>query len=173
MSLGLGVFLSSLFIGTLLLYRWTRDRWKWKKGLVRISLAAIGWVVILVIAVLAYQRYENRLTPQTRYYDVQLGMTQDTVTYVRGFPTWVLAEAKDGWQMNLNPAKLEKGKTIQDYRDWQFSLSENERERLDVTFSKATKTVSRIRCYSQSSYCQSVLGVGTGMQEEAVVERLC
>lgn len=54
MSLGLGIFLSSLFLGTVYLYVNTRDRWKWRR-IVKWVFAGLGSIALLLGGALAYE----------------------------------------------------------------------------------------------------------------------
>jgi hypothetical protein len=79
MDLGTGIFLSSILISLVLLYGFTRDRWRWRK---MISLAlAVGLVLVTgIIAATAIVQYWDALFPtslprQTQYAGIKLGMS--------------------------------------------------------------------------------------------------
>ena len=73
MSLGLGIFLSSLFLGIIFLFVSTKDRWKWKKILFIWPLC-----FVLVVGVIGgtwfyiYNYYENK--PKTSIYEAYLNI---------------------------------------------------------------------------------------------------
>src|SRR5262245_27041073 len=161
MSLGLGIFLSTFLISILLLYRWTRDRWNWRKLLLRVSLAILSLILLSALTLFVYFKYENRVTKQNSYSDIALGMTVDEVFYIKGEPSSVLdSENKDGWYLIINTRDIKKGKTVRDFLGWQFAQEANESDSLNVLFADRTKRVSRISCSSKSNFnCTSVLGI--------------
>ena len=176
MSLGLGLFLSTIVLSLVFLYRWTRDRWNWKKGLIRFGLGIAAILAFGAIGIYAYIRYENRLVPQAGYYDLALGMTKDEVYYVKGHPPEVLerpSDPKEGWGgwLVLDTKKLPPGKGPKDYLSWQYPLASGTHDRLDIEFFDEDR-VSRIACYTQGGYCRSILGISSGSTEDDVRERL-
>lgn len=60
MTLGTGIFLSSVFLGLILLFWVTKDRWRWP----RIAYWFAGSVAAIIAAVFAYQNYEPPPTKQ-------------------------------------------------------------------------------------------------------------
>lgn len=59
MELGTGIFLSTLFLGTIALFIATKDRWNWKKILLWPTLIIISTSAIIVAAYFIYERYQN------------------------------------------------------------------------------------------------------------------
>lgn len=181
MSLGLGIFLSTLLLCLFLLYRWTAQRWNWRRGFKWTALVTVSLLAVSVAVLFAYRQYENRLVRQTRYYDVALGMTQDDVIYTKGYPPNVygapepLSPGKPelGFMLPVIDAdKLEKNKTVKDYGEWSYPDAINSSDRLDIWFSPKTKRVSKITCFSEGYHCRDILGIAGGTTEEEAMERL-
>lgn len=175
MSLGLGIFLSTLLISGVLLYRWYGDQWGIKR---KLKLVAIWSTVIFLFVALVtwgYKAYENFPRKQNKYYDLSLGMSKDSVKYVMGIPLNVLEESKDpkfsGWKTDIEVSKIPDNKSINDYKYWSYDLGEGQ-PRIDVDFEAGTGKVKSIGCYSGRGFCQSILGIYTGTGEDDVLEKL-
>lgn len=87
MSLGLGILLASLFLGTVYLYVHTKERWNWGKLPKRILIATGIVAVALMSTVLAYFGYEKwKLQPKiaTSLQGISLGETFSDVTFKHG-----------------------------------------------------------------------------------------
>jgi hypothetical protein len=85
MEIGMGIFLSSVLISLVLLYRFTRDRWNWK------IIAAAPLLLAMVGG--AYYYYEEvmpkppkPIKPYTGHGGVNLGMTYNDVVFLLGKP---------------------------------------------------------------------------------------
>lgn len=177
MSLGLGIFLSTLLICLVLLHRWGYLRKILKFGLALVALAAGGGA-----AFWGYSYYQDRPTKQLGYLDLKLGMTMDEVQYVKGQPGAVLVEEPPDskWKghlavYTLDDLKDHEKKEVIDYFYWQYDF-ESPRYRVDVIFSPTTKTVTEIGCYAELwdafyNTC-GVLGLAAGSDEEQIYGRL-
>lgn len=87
MNLGLGVFLSSLFLGTVLLYLKTRDTWKWRLIWRRIGFTIGGLIAITVLwfaAILGYEKWEGRPQIVTELHGVGVGERFSDVVFKLG-----------------------------------------------------------------------------------------
>jgi hypothetical protein len=76
MSVGLSVFLGSLFLGTIILYLKTRGEWNWRTIWKRIGLAVFSLVAVLAIAIAAtvgYGKWQERPQVVTSLEGVVLG----------------------------------------------------------------------------------------------------
>lgn len=97
MTIGSGLFLSALFLGLVILYVATKDRWNWKR--------LIKWVIGLpiVLAVIAglgtwgYVTYQDRPTAQTSFFDIPLGATRADVRFAKGEPSEIASDDPDVW----------------------------------------------------------------------------
>ena len=87
MTLGLGIFLSTVVIATLLLYRWTGNHWNWNK-IRRRALTIVGVFafsgVLLAIAVMTYDRWQSRAKVITSLKGVSLGDKLSEVAFRHG-----------------------------------------------------------------------------------------
>jgi hypothetical protein len=96
MELGTGIFLSSALIALVLLYGFTKDRWRWRKNLGEMLGGAIvaGSVVVVVVAIGQYWEkwFPPQLGRQTQYAGLKLGMSPQEVMYIKGNPPGVFGE---------------------------------------------------------------------------------
>lgn len=178
MSLGTGIFLSSLLLAIVALYGLTKDRWGWRRFMKRFAFVVLGLVALTAVSIGGYYVWENIPTPvtrQTEYAGVRLGMSPDEVMYVKGYPPTVLtSKPGDEWKdffLVVETSKLEKGKKVTDYRNWGFKTYESE---LTVAFDEARTKVAVIRCFSNDkrSRCPAIAGVQDGDSEQTVIRKL-
>lgn len=90
MTLGTGIFLSTLIVSILLLYKWTRERWNWARGFKRFFVFLVAISAITGLGFWGYDAYKNHVVKQTEYEGVKLGMSKDEVLYVKGEPDQLL-----------------------------------------------------------------------------------
>jgi len=85
-SLFLGViFLSSLFLGVIFLFVSTKDRWNWKKILLIWPLCIVLVVgVVGGVAFYIYNQYENRLKVYDAYLDISLNTSESDLMFLKG-----------------------------------------------------------------------------------------
>ena len=87
MSIGTGIFLSSLVIAMLLLFLRTRDRWNWKRFAIR-STAVLGAVFLVGGGLIySYSLWQSRPKKQDEFWDVKLGDTEQDVIFKKGVAT--------------------------------------------------------------------------------------
>ena len=95
MTLGTGLFLSSLVLALVILYAVTKDRWSWRRIFNRISFVVLGLIALGLGAwgVTYYlEQQPISISRQTEYAGIRLGMKQDEVRYIKGNPLSVLEE---------------------------------------------------------------------------------
>src|SRR6516164_9602484 len=149
MSIGLGIFLSSLVFALILLYLTTRDRWSWRRIASRVSVGAllVGLIGVVTVGIYAWDKFAP-VAKQTEYAGLRLGMMMDEIKYVKGVPTHVYEMEQEGewkgFQRVIAVDKIEKGKKIEDYNEWAY---DDKAYRLDLTFDK-NKLIA-IRCHSE------------------------
>jgi hypothetical protein len=93
MDLGTGIFLSSIVLAVVILYGITKDRWHWRRIAKRAAFIFFGLIVIgtaLGVGAYYWQQLPQKIERQTAYAGLRLGMTQDEVMYVKGYPPFVL-----------------------------------------------------------------------------------
>lgn len=175
MSLGLGVFLSTVFIGILLLYRWTRGRWNWGRSLRRFFGGAALIVIVGGGSFWAYMAYTNRPAMQSSYYGVTLAMTMAEVKYKLGWPSNVLVPGDPAgaqpWDRDptvLSVKKIPDGKSVDDYQSWSYDGP----SRIDIEFDKTGGNVTSVACFAGDAGCSPVLGISDRSSEQDVVDRL-
>lgn len=90
MTLGEGIFYSSLFLGVIGLYIATKDRWRWK----RIVLWPLGLIALVAIGGGIFAYVESLPTVQTEFLGISLGDTKADVKFKKGAPG---EETEDSW----------------------------------------------------------------------------
>jgi len=153
MTLGLGIFLSSLFLGIIYIFVSTKDRWNWKKILFVWPLC-----IVLVVGVIGgagfyiYNHYENKHKTYNRYIDIPLNAPESDLFFLKGHEylkkdytrdksfVFYQYEIKDKYQFNV---------ILKDNKIW------------------------RISCYSDTSYdCPSLNKIQIHDSANKVKERL-
>ncbi len=174
MSLGTGIFLSTLVIALVALYGITKDRWNWRRFVKRSVFVCFGMVLLGGMAggaVYFYRQLPTVVGRQTEYAGLRLGMSRDEVLYVNGYPPSVLADDLDpawtGFYVVVETSKLEKGKTIHDYSRWSYA---GYNHNINVAFNDA-KTVAAIHCFSKDELrrCPAIAGIADGDYEPEVL----
>lgn len=87
MELGTGIFLSSIFLGTVALYIATRDRWNWKKVFLWPLAVLFALSIVIGGGAYLYHLYDNKPRKINSYWDIPLGATTDDVLFAKGQPT--------------------------------------------------------------------------------------
>jgi hypothetical protein len=174
MSIGLGIFLSSLFLGTIALYGITKDRWNWRRIGRNISLGLLV-VAIAGAGVYFWNDLPIPISKQNEYAGLRLGMTQDEVQYIKGYPPTVLSEIVEGeWKgfglLNIDTTTLEKGKRVEDYKEWSYGMGVG---RIDIEFGPAKTGLVVIECYSSDHLkrCPAIGGITDGNTEQEVIKK--
>ena len=100
MSIGLGIFLGSVFLGTVFLYIKTRDHWNWCTIWKRFGLAALSLIALLVIAIaipIGYEKWQERPQVVTSLEGLSLGEKLSDVVFRFGkFKEDPLEESQQG-----------------------------------------------------------------------------
>jgi hypothetical protein len=171
MSLGLGIFLSALVFAVIYLYRITRDRWNWRKIARRLAFGVLLFVFLIVTGGLGFYLWNNRITNQTEYAGLRLGMTKAEVKYVKGNPTSLYKENPTSLYTPsfIEPDKLVKGIDIEDFDEWLY-LNES----IDLVFDKQKRTLIAITCYSidwSTPSCPAIAGITDGDSEKDLTSK--
>src|SRR6266851_1724366 len=96
MTIGTGVFLSSLFLGLVFLYVFTRDRWKWKKIIFRTVAADVILILLLATSIYGVNWYQERPQRAASLWGVSIGASESDVKFVKGEPSEVEDKDDDG-----------------------------------------------------------------------------
>src|SRR5262245_52583807 len=97
MEPGTAIFLSSALIALVLLYGFTKDRWRWRRVIGR-TLVAMLALVLVGSAALALLLYWDDIVPtklsnrQIEFAGLKLGMKADEVMYIKGYPPVILGD---------------------------------------------------------------------------------
>lgn len=179
MDLGTGVFLSSVLLAIVLLYGFTKDRWRWRKIIGRTALFALLLIAgsAAIIAIVQYwdEIFPAQLQQQTQYAGLKLGMSPQEVMYIKGYPAEVLEEVADpAWKgilKNTKTKELKEGKKIADYQHWAY---DEYKLYLKVEFNSERTKVVGIRCYSEDKFgrCPAVGSVRDGVSEKDALRKL-
>ena len=148
MTLGAGIFLSTLMVSMVIMYVVTRDRWNWKKIFIRTSIALLCVGVLLAVAIWAYdayQEHQNRAVVQTEFYGIELSDTQSDIKFIKGAPF-----------------KEEKGMWV--YR-------EKYDKKLELIILFQDNDISTILYIGDCTYCAGISGLGIGDSYEDVVAK--
>jgi hypothetical protein len=195
MTIGFGIFLSTLALCSLLLYRWTYQRWNWKKIFFTGVLCALSLCVLAGGAIWAYHYWTNRPTVQNSYAGVSLGMSKEEVTYIKGQNHGVYKRdptdkghliqvhgighpTKDEPWLADAPVALPDGSILKDYDIWTYD-DWNETWAQDfgngrnltltiVIFDEKTKKVSLIGCGDTGTNCPAIFSIVQGTNESVV-----
>ena len=105
----------------------------------KLPIFVLGVVVAAIGALGAKVYLSNRgsaqdgmipIPKQTEYADLHLGMTQDEVKRIKGYPPTVLEDTvvpgfPDGLKSFISTADLEKekGKRLEDYNEWSYDVT--------------------------------------------------
>lgn len=87
MTTGEGIFYGFVFIGLILLYTITKDRWRWK----RISTWGVSTLVVSLLGiglwVVSANYWESRPQLATEFWGISPGITKDELIFRKGKPT--------------------------------------------------------------------------------------
>lgn len=87
MSIGLGIFLGCVFLGTVLLYLKTANTWNWKKIVGRSVGGLVAFLLLVVLWVYgfdAYQKWKNRPDVVTSLFGISIGEKFSDVVFKHG-----------------------------------------------------------------------------------------
>ena len=103
MTTGEGIFWGLMFVGCVILYSVTKDRWKWRKiikwGAVVLAIPIAGTAAWLG----AVDYLDSRAHYQTEFWDLKAGISKDELVFKKGKPDY----EKDGfWVYGKDTEKL-------------------------------------------------------------------
>lgn len=145
MTLGTGIFLSTLIVSVLALYGMTKERWMWKKIVVRTVLTLILLIATISGGIHGLKLYQNRATPQTEISGIKLSNTKSDIRFIKGAPD------------------IEKDNI------WAYREGIDNEYKLLVTFHE--DTIRAVIYVGDCSYCNEISGLGIGDSYEEVIEK--
>jgi hypothetical protein len=98
MTLGDGVFLSSILLSVVALFAVTKDRWNWRRIAKWGLLVPVAAILLLGGGVYLHGRWTDRPVPQTKFGEIELTATPADVLFVKGEPQ--LKDGPDRWVYN-------------------------------------------------------------------------
>ncbi len=87
MNIGLGIFLSAILLGTIVLYHRTKDRWEWEKIIPAFTAIVVSISIAGGIGVFIYNRMSDKPKIQTSLWDINLSNSKTTIKFIKGQPT--------------------------------------------------------------------------------------
>ncbi len=129
MELGSGIFLSSVFLGTVALFIATKDRWNWRKLVVRTGLVTLTLGSILVGGLAAYSWLERRPTADVVLWNIKVGHPQGDVKFLKGAPRFVVEASGTEPERWIYPLAGDKGSYVVGFRDGSVAFAYYEGER--------------------------------------------
>ena len=146
MTLGTGIFLSTLVISLVILYRMTKEQWNWKKLITRTFFALVIIGALVAGGICVFNIYQNRAVVQTEFSGIKLSHTQSDLKFIKGAP--------DEGKENL----------------WAAYCGTLDKEiELIVTFRE--NNIKAIIYVGDCSYCNEISGLGIGDSYEKVIDK--
>lgn len=145
MDVGTGIFFGTTFLGIILLYLYTRDRWKWRMIAVRTMLGVAALSGVVAISVFGYSAYEARVIAVTDFMGLKLSDTKADIKFKKG-PSLHNSEAL--WAFRDKDGKWE---TLVRFRN---------------------DKVRWIAYVGDCTYCNNLNGLGVGTTYDRLLEKL-
>jgi hypothetical protein len=145
MSAGAGIFWGLVFVGLIVLYIFTRDRWKWRQVLIRAVLGVIVLAGVTTVCLFGYSSYQNRIVSISEFLGVKLSDKKADVKFKKG----------------TSPSPDESFLAYKD-KDGNWELV--------VRF--RNEKVRMVEYVGVCSYCNHLNGLGIGTSYDAVLEKL-
>lgn len=96
MSIGTSIFLLLLFLGLTFLFIKTKDRWDWKRIIVRPIIIIVSLSLFATVGIICYIEISNMPEEISTFWGISLGSTRNDVQLLKGEPTSKFSEA-DYW----------------------------------------------------------------------------
>lgn len=139
MEIGTGIFLSCIFLGLIIIFISTKDRWKWKK----IVLYFFIFFSLLFIfgggGLYLYLQYEEKPKIHNELVGIKLGMSKEDVLFSKG-----------------KPKEIDNNSTNTKYEFWKYVFKNDFETFIRVGFYE--DKVMRIIWYNNSQYKNVSLG---------------
>jgi hypothetical protein len=145
MTLGTGIFMSTLVVSLVVLYGMTKERWNWKKSITRIFFALVIFGGLIAGGYWGFDAYQNRAVVQTEFAGIKLSHTKSDVVFIKGSPVY------------------EKENT------WTYRGGYDEKLELLVMFRE--NNIEIITYFGDSPYRYKIGGLGIGDSYEKVIDK--
>lgn len=145
MEIGTGLFLGLSVIGVVILYIATRDRWKWRKNMLRVLLGLIAICTLIWLSFWAYNSYVQRVVPKRDYMGLSLTDTLADVKFKKG-----LSQHKDE-------------------SSWLYLDRENKFETQIILRNSKVRAILYI---GECTYCNSIFDLNIGDSYQKVVDKI-
>jgi hypothetical protein len=93
MSVGTGIFLSAVFLGGIALFIATKDRWNWRRIVLRSLLGLVTISVLVSAGIYAWVAYQEERPPKpvaiTELWGLKLNTTKGDIKFYKGTPDYV------------------------------------------------------------------------------------
>ena len=185
MSVGLGIFLSTLVMALLFLYAITRDRWKWERGVRLVFLGSVAIASLAGIGIASVYIWTlgsniwKRSFPivQTEYWGLRLGMSMEEVQHVKGIPNVVYELDVFGkafiFKEDFGEKLVKKSKNVEDFSEWAYWPPRS--VRFDIEFDEK-RSLRSVLCYwsefDDPLQCPAIEGVKIGYSRDQIIRTL-
>ena len=105
------LLLSSVFLGIIFLFIYTKDRWNWKKIIKRFVLTIITFTILSFLGFYSYNYYINSPKIINEFNGIKLGTTLSDLKFIKGEPSHI--------------SKREPSKIIYQYNDFTYVVENN------------------------------------------------
>ena len=104
MSVGTGIFLSSVLLGVIVLFVFTKDRWKWKNIIFWTAGAFVSLVGVLLGWVHVDSYLSSRPKLQQVYWDIPITAKRGDVRFTKGEPHKADKDPDSRWTYDVSEA---------------------------------------------------------------------
>ncbi len=94
MDLGLSIFLSSYFLGIILLFIFTKDRWNWKKIVIKSVVIILVISLVSGLAIFVVYKISNTPRKMNEFMGISLKDTKDDILFLKGEPSVIEEEGR-------------------------------------------------------------------------------
>ncbi len=149
MTLGTGLFLSTIVASIVALFIATKDRWQWKKIILWSVAGPIALIAVCSALYYGYEKVSDFPKVQTEYWGIRLGMPKDDVIFMKGKPE------------SSTPDSKSQRETLS-YKD--------NRNHYEIFISTSGR-VQAVLCIPDSHYSSAIQGIGYQDTFEKVVNK--
>jgi hypothetical protein len=128
-------------------------------------------IIVCLIGVVSgggyvWNQLPTKISKQTEYAGLRLGMTMNDVIFVKGIPNNTYNEGKSEGEMEV----FSWDKKIEDYNEWSY---EGDKRRTDIVFDKEKNILIAIRCFSadKPARCPAISGITDGDSEKKLYRK--